>query len=145
MSVLREKRLNWGKVSDYTSPWCGHHCTHAHNRIVTHYTSPVVWPWQYTCAQPYHPGGYQATMDSCFGLDWCHILQTCICWGTLKWPRSWSYIDPLKLICLWSRRPFSIIRLWAQVITTGLNRWRRTVSYHAIEPLLQVNGLIVLA
>ena len=30
--------------------------------------SLVVWHSPYTCALPYHPDRYQATMDSCFGL-----------------------------------------------------------------------------
>ena len=34
-------------------------------QVVTHYTSPEAWPSPYACAQPYHPGRYQATMHSC--------------------------------------------------------------------------------
>ena len=33
-----------------------------------HYTSHVMWPSPCSCAKPYHPGRYQATLDSCFGL-----------------------------------------------------------------------------
>ena len=37
----------------------------------------VVWPSPYACAQPYHPGRYQATMDSCFGLiSITHLIST---------------------------------------------------------------------
>ena len=38
------------------------------SKVDTNYTSPVVWPSPYPCAQPYHLGRNQATMDSCFDL-----------------------------------------------------------------------------
>ena len=38
------------------------------NKVDTRFTSLVVWPSPYACAQPYYHGGYQATMESSFGL-----------------------------------------------------------------------------
>ena len=39
---------------------------------VTHRTNSVVWLSLYACAQPYYPGRYQVTVDSCFDLVWPH-------------------------------------------------------------------------
>ena len=50
------------------------------SKVDTRYTSPVVWSSPYACARPYHPGKYEATIDSCFGFVRPHqhgIADTC--------------------------------------------------------------------
>lgn len=62
------------------------------NKVDTRFTSLVVWPSPYACAQPYYHGGYQATMESCFGfildliskIDCTYVDQTKQCMRLLS-------------------------------------------------------------